>query len=88
MPARNNRGIVMKRDMTRTSVAVEQLGKRDSAETSIPSKKEAVCSVLRGYKKDKEDRLSQPRVQAGSITSIVALRVVGSNENGTQCAGV
>jgi hypothetical protein len=34
-----------------------------------------VLSVLRGYKKDKEDR--HTRVEAGSNTSIVTLRVDG-----------
>jgi hypothetical protein len=39
------------------------------------------------YKKDKEDRLSQSLVEAGSNTSTVALRVVGGDEKGTQFPG-
>jgi hypothetical protein len=30
----------------------------------------------------------EPRVEAGSNTSTVALRVVGGDEKGTQCLGV
>jgi hypothetical protein len=36
----------------------------------------------------KEELLQVPRVEAGSNTSTVALRVVGGEENGTQCLGV
>jgi hypothetical protein len=62
MPARNNRGIVTIRDVTRTDVAMEQLSKQVSAETNKCNNSGAVFSVRsvsRGYKIDKEDRLSQ-----------------------------
>jgi hypothetical protein len=55
MPALNNRGIVTIRDMMR-------LGKHVSAETNLRNNTSAVFfawSLQRGYKKDKEDRLSQ-----------------------------
>jgi hypothetical protein len=39
-------------------------------------------SVPRSYKKDKEDRLSQPRVVAGSNTSTVTLQIVAGDEKG------
>jgi hypothetical protein len=61
MSARNNRGIVTKRDVTRIAV-VERLGKHVSAETNSRNKRRAVFSswsVPRGYKKDKENRLRQ-----------------------------
>jgi hypothetical protein len=41
----------------------------------------SVGSVQRSYLKTKR------RVEAGSNTSTVALRVVGGDENGTQCLG-
>jgi hypothetical protein len=56
MPAHNNRGIVTIRDVTRTAVAVERLGKHVSAETNSRNKRRAVFSVRsvqRGYKKRK-----------------------------------
>jgi hypothetical protein len=48
--------------MTHTAVAMERLSKYVSAETNIRNNSRAVFSVLsvpRGYRKDKEDRLSQ-----------------------------
>jgi hypothetical protein len=62
MPASNNRGIVTKRDVTRTAVAMEQLSKRVSAEIISRNNRKTVFSVRyvqRGYKKDKGDRLRQ-----------------------------
>jgi hypothetical protein len=35
-----------------------------------------------------QGRLIQPRLEARSNTSTVALRVVGGDEKGTQCLGV
>jgi hypothetical protein len=60
--ARNNRGIVSKRDMSRTSVAMEQLSKHVSPETNTCNNritKFYVRSVPRDYKQDKDDRLSK-----------------------------
>jgi hypothetical protein len=49
----------------------------------------SVRSLPRDYKKDKEYRLIQLfRVEAGSNTSTVALRVVGGDEKGIQCLGI
>jgi hypothetical protein len=62
MPARNNEGDVTKRDMTRTTIAMEQLCKYVSTETNTHNNRRAVFSVWsvpRGYKKDKVNRLSQ-----------------------------
>jgi hypothetical protein len=62
MPARNNRGIVTMRDVTRTAVAMEQLSKQVSEEMNTRNNRRAVFSVRsvpRGYKQDKEFRLSQ-----------------------------
>jgi hypothetical protein len=42
MPASNNRGIVMIRDVTRTAVAMERLGKNVSAETNSRNSRRAV----------------------------------------------
>jgi hypothetical protein len=61
MPASNKRGIVTKPDVTRTDFAMEHLSKHVSAETVILNNRRAVFSVpfmSRGYKKDKEDRVS------------------------------
>jgi hypothetical protein len=44
-------------------------------------------SVHRGYKEDNWSNNKHSRVEAGSNTSTVALRVVG-DEKGTQCLGV
>jgi hypothetical protein len=57
MPAHNDIG-----GMTRTSVAMEQLNKHVSAEANTRNNRGAefsVWSLPRGYKRDKEDRLSQ-----------------------------
>jgi hypothetical protein len=62
MPACNKRRIVTKRDVMRTAIAMEQLSKHVSMETNIRNNRRAVFSVqsvLRGYKKDKEDRSNQ-----------------------------
>jgi hypothetical protein len=56
MPACNNRGVVTKRDVTRTAVAMEQLSKHPSAEENTRNNRRTVfCvrSVPRDYKKDK-----------------------------------
>jgi hypothetical protein len=81
----------MKRDVTHTAVAMEQLSKHFSAETNTNNNRRAVFSVQSVpsvYKEDKEYRLSQSRVESGSKTSTVALRVVGGDEKGTQCLWV
>jgi hypothetical protein len=57
-PARNNRGIVTIRDVSRTTVTMEQLIKHVSAERNSHSNRRAVFSVQsvpRSYKTDKED---------------------------------
>jgi hypothetical protein len=62
MPALNNRGIITIRDVTRTAVALERLGKHAFAKTNSRNKRRAMFSlrsVPRGYKKDKADSLSQ-----------------------------
>jgi hypothetical protein len=62
MPTRNNRGIVTIRDVTRTAVAMEPLGKHVSSEMNSRNNRRFVFSmwsVPKGYKKDKEDHLSQ-----------------------------
>jgi hypothetical protein len=62
MPARNNRGVFTIWDLTRTAVAMEQMSKHVSTKTNTRNNRRAVFSlrsVPRGYKKDKEDRLSQ-----------------------------
>jgi hypothetical protein len=56
MPARNNRGIVTIRDVTRTAVAMEHLSKHISAETNSCNSRITVFSawsVPRGYKKER-----------------------------------
>jgi hypothetical protein len=61
MLARNSRGIVTIRDVTRTAVAMEQLSKHVSAEKNSRNNRRAVFSVRslpKGYKKDKEYCLS------------------------------
>jgi hypothetical protein len=61
MPARNNKGGVTIRDVTHTAVSMEQLRQYVSAEANTRNNGGAVFSVRsmpRGYKKDKEDRLS------------------------------
>jgi hypothetical protein len=53
--------IVTTRDVTRTAVAMERLGKHVSAETNSRNNRRAVFSVRfvsRGYKQDKEDGFS------------------------------
>jgi hypothetical protein len=57
MPASSKRGIVKKRDVTPTAVAVEQLNKHVSAETNIRNKRAvfSVRCVPRGYKKEKKE---------------------------------
>jgi hypothetical protein len=60
MPARNNRGIVTIQELTRTTVAMERLCTHVSAETNSRNRRAVFCAVrAKGYKKDKEDRLSQ-----------------------------
>jgi hypothetical protein len=70
MPAHNNRGIVMTRDVTRTAVAMKQLIKHARnirravfSMWSVPPQKIekpfSASSVPRSYKKDKEDYLRQ-----------------------------
>jgi hypothetical protein len=62
MRARSNKVGFTTRDMTRTAVATERLCKHVSAETNSRNNRRAVSSVRsvpRGYKKDKEGRLSQ-----------------------------
>jgi hypothetical protein len=62
MTASNNRRIVMIRDVTRTAVAMERLGKHVSGKRDSGNNRRAVFSVRsvpRGYNKGKEDRLSQ-----------------------------
>jgi hypothetical protein len=49
MPVRNNRGIVTKRDVSRTAVGMKQLSKHVFSMPSGP----------KGYKKDKENNSSQ-----------------------------
>jgi hypothetical protein len=64
MSARNNRGIVTIRDVTRTVVAMEQLSKHVSAEMNSRNNRRAVFSVRsmsRGYNKDRGGRLSLSR---------------------------
>jgi hypothetical protein len=59
---RNNRGIVTKRVVTLTAVAMEKLSKHVSVETNTRNNRRAmfyVRSMPRGYKKEKEDRVSQ-----------------------------
>jgi hypothetical protein len=41
----------------------------------------------RTYLRDRTDQQKKHRVEAGSSASTVALRVVGGDENGTQCLG-
>jgi hypothetical protein len=63
MLACNNRGTVTIRDVTRKVVARERLGNHVSAETNSRNNRRDVFpvrSVSRGYKKDKENRLSRP----------------------------
>jgi hypothetical protein len=75
MPARNNRGIVTIRDVTRTAVAMEQLSKQVSEEMNTRNNRGAVFSmrsVPRGYKEAKKAVLSQlsfetPACQAMSL---------------------
>jgi hypothetical protein len=60
--ARNNRGTVLIRDVTRTAVAMEQLSKHISVEKNSRNNRRSVFSawsVPRVYtrKKDEEDRL-------------------------------
>jgi hypothetical protein len=74
------------RDMTRTAVAMERLDKHVSVETNSCNSGGAVFSVLSvpmGYKKDKGDGLRHTRVEAGSNTSTVTLRVLGGDEKGS-----
>jgi hypothetical protein len=62
MLARNNGGIVTIRDVMFTAVARERLGKHVSGATKSRDNRRAVFSVRslpRGYKEDREDRLSQ-----------------------------
>jgi hypothetical protein len=47
MPTRYNAGIVTKRDVTRTAVAVEQFNKLVSAETNTSNNRRALFSVVR-----------------------------------------
>jgi hypothetical protein len=61
MPARNNRGATI-RDEAHTAVAMERLGKQVSSKANSRNNRTAVLYLLfvpRGYKKDKEVRLSQ-----------------------------
>jgi hypothetical protein len=44
--------------------------------------------VPKCYKHGQSSSKEEPRVEASSNTSTVALRVVGGDENGTQCLGV
>jgi hypothetical protein len=46
MLARNNRGIVTMRDVTRTAVAMEQLSKHFSTDTNSLNNKKAVVYVV------------------------------------------
>jgi hypothetical protein len=62
MPTRNHRGIVMIRNITRTTVAMERFGNHVSAERNSRNNRKvpfSVRSVPRGYKKSNEDHLSQ-----------------------------
>jgi hypothetical protein len=62
MSTRINGGIVTKQDVTRTAIAMEWLHKHVSIEINTRNNRRAVFSVqsmLRGYKKDKEDGLSK-----------------------------
>jgi hypothetical protein len=65
---------------------MERLSKHVSAEKNTRNNRRVVISVRsvsRGYKKDKEGRLSKSRDEAGSNTSTVALRVVEGEEKGS-----
>jgi hypothetical protein len=56
MPARNNRGIVNKPNVMRTTIVMEQLIKHVSSEANTRSNRRAAFSVRavpRGYKKTK-----------------------------------
>jgi hypothetical protein len=62
MPARNYRGIDTLKNVTRTAVAMERLGKHISAETISRNNRRALFSLRsmpKGYENDNEDRLSQ-----------------------------
>jgi hypothetical protein len=62
MSARNNRGGITIRDVRLAAVAMEQLSKCISSKTNARNNRSVVFSVLsvpRGYKQDKEGRLSQ-----------------------------
>jgi hypothetical protein len=59
MPTCNNSETVTKQDVTCTAIAIEKLSKNVSVKTNTCNKRRAAFSVPKGYKKDKEDRLSQ-----------------------------
>jgi hypothetical protein len=62
MHPRNNGGTITIRDVTRTAVAMERLVKRVIAEMNSRNNRKSVFSLrslLRDYRKAKEDRLRQ-----------------------------
>jgi hypothetical protein len=69
-------------------VAMQQCGKHISAAVNQHATvEEAVFSVGAAPRLHNEEKL-KARVEAGSNTSTVALRVVGGDEKGTRCLGV
>jgi hypothetical protein len=73
------------RSVTRTAVAVEWLGNHVSAETNSRNNRGAVFSVWsvpRGYRKEKENRLSK------SSSGIPSEQLVESWEEGVESSGV
>jgi hypothetical protein len=77
-------------------VSRQRIGKHVPAATNTHTAKELVFetmfstrSVQRSYKEENwGDPVRDSRVEVGSNISTVALRVVGGDENGSQCLGL
>jgi hypothetical protein len=85
MPARNNRGGAMIRDgYSRYSVAPAAYA---CAVTSHSNRRNYAGGVLCRSAQTDHVLLSESRLEAGSNTSAIALRVIGGDEKATQCLG-
>jgi hypothetical protein len=69
MPASNNRGIVTIRNVTRTAVAMERLGKHVSAEPNSRNNGDVFWAVRAGgYRRDKEDHFKSISSRLSEVT--------------------
>jgi hypothetical protein len=81
---------VLKANIRTTTVSEQRLGKQVPAATNTQAAIEELgllCGPFQEVRKRTKRIAGNARVEAGSSTSTVAVRVVGGDEKGTLCLG-